>query len=263
MASAPNTAFESDLSLVVVGGGVAGLFAALCAAAEGDVLVLTKGPLLSSTSLLAQGGIAAAVGEDDDPKWHAEDTLRAGRGLCRPGAVNVLTEEAPARIRDLVELGVEFDEGLGLEGGHSRRRVVHAGGAATGDRVARKLAERVLAHPRIHVAEGERMVSIWRDDERCVGVVTDRRTVAARATLLSTGGAAALWERTTNPAGTVGEGMAAAYRAGAALADLEFVQFHPTDARRLVAPSVGGAARRRGASAGRAGQPFHRRARAA
>ena len=190
--------------------------------------MLTKGPLLSSTSLLAQGGIAAAVGEDDDPALHAEDTLRTGRGLCRPSAVSVLTDEAPARIRDLVELGVEFDEGLGLEGGHSRRRVVHAGGAATGDRVARKLAERVLAHPRITVAEGERMLSVWRDDERCVGVVTDRRAVAARATLLSTGGAAALWERTTNPAGAVGEGIAAAYRAGAALADLEFVQFHPT-----------------------------------
>jgi L-aspartate oxidase len=228
MRNATFTGPETDLSLVVVGGGVAGLFAALCAAAEGDVLVLTKGPLLSSTSLLAQGGIAAGVGEDDEPSLHAEDTLRTGRGLCRPSAVEVLTEDAPARIRDLVELGVEFDEGLGLEGGHSRRRVVHAGGAATGDRVARKLAERVLAHPRIHIAEGERMLSIWRDDERCVGVVTERRAVAARATLLSTGGGAALWERTTNPAGAVGDGMAAAYRAGAALADLEFVQFHPT-----------------------------------
>ncbi|HYI73626.1 MAG TPA: FAD-dependent oxidoreductase [Gaiellaceae bacterium] len=223
-----HTGRNDELALVVVGGGVAGLFAALCAAAEGDVLVLTKGPLLSSTSLLAQGGIAAAIGDDDEPSLHAEDTLRTGRGLCRPSAVSVLTDEAPARIRDLVELGVDFDEGLGLEGGHSRRRVVHAGGAATGDRVARKLAERVLAHPRITVAEGERMHSLWHDGARCVGVVTDGRTVAARATLLSTGGAAALWERTTNPAGAVGEGMAAAYRAGAALADLEFVQFHPT-----------------------------------
>jgi L-aspartate oxidase len=222
-----DTGRDAELALVVVGGGVAGLFAALCAAAEGDVLVLTKGSLLASTSLLAQGGIAAAVGEDDDPSLHAEDTRRAGRGLCRPSAVSVLTEEAPARIRDLVELGVEFD-GLGLEGGHSRRRVLHAGGAATGDHVARTLAERVLAHPRITVAEGERMLSIWRDEDRCVGVVTDRRAVTARATLLSTGGAAALWERTTNPAGAVGEGMSAAYRAGAALADLEFVQFHPT-----------------------------------
>jgi L-aspartate oxidase len=226
--SVPTDRGRDELSLVVVGGGVAGLFAALCAASEGEVLVLTKGPLLASTSLLAQGGIAAAVAEGDSPKLHADDTLRTGRGTCRPSAVSVLTEEAPARIRDLVELGVEFDDGLGLEGGHSRRRVVHAGGAATGDRVARKLAERVLTHPRIRVAEGERMVSLWHDGDRCVGVVTDRRAVAARATLLSTGGAAALWERTTNPAGAVGEGMAAAYRAGAGLADLEFVQFHPT-----------------------------------
>ena len=219
---------DAELALVVVGGGVAGLFAALCAAAEGDVLVLTKGSLLASTSLLAQGGIAAAVGADDSPALHAEDTLQTGRGVCRPSAVEVLTEEAPARIRDLVELGVEFDDGLGLEGGHSRRRVVHAGGAATGDRVARLLAERVLDHPRIRIAEGERMTAIWRSADRCVGVVTDRRPIAARATLLATGGAAALWERTTNPAGSVGDGMAAAYRAGAALADLEFVQFHPT-----------------------------------
>ncbi|MBA3400749.1 MAG: FAD-binding protein, partial [Actinobacteria bacterium] len=138
------------------------------------------------------------------------------------------TEEAPARIRDLVELGVEFDDDLGLEGGHSRRRVVHAGGAATGDRVARGLVKRVLAHPRIEVAEGERMQQLWRADDRCIGVVTDRRAVCARATLLATGGAAALWRRTTNPPGAVGDGIVAAYRAGAAVADLEFVQFHPT-----------------------------------
>jgi L-aspartate oxidase len=142
--------------------------------------------------------------------------------------VTALTEEAPARIRDLEELGVEFDEGLGLEGGHDRRRVVHAGGAATGDRVARVLAERVLAHPRIRVAEGERMLGLRRAGDRCVGVLTDRGEIAARATLLATGGASALWQRTTNPPGSVGEGMSAAYRAGAALADLEFVQFHPT-----------------------------------
>jgi L-aspartate oxidase len=219
---------RDEVDLLVVGGGVAGLFAALCAASEARVLILTKGPLLASTSSLAQGGIAAAVGGDDTPSLHAEDTLRAGRGLSRPSAVAVLTEEASARIRDLVDLGVDFDEGLGLEGGHSRRRVVHAGGAATGDRVAKALAARALDHPRIRVAEGERMLSLWRAGERCIGAVTDRGPVRARATLLATGGMAALWQRTTNPPGAAGEGIAAAYRLGAAVADLEFVQFHPT-----------------------------------
>jgi L-aspartate oxidase len=228
MSQQPRTHRDGELDLLIVGGGVAGLFAALCAAAEGDVLVLAKGPLLASTSSLAQGGIAASVGADDTPALHAEDTLHTGRGLSRPSAVAALTGEAPARIRDLVELGVEFDDDLGLEGGHTRRRVVHAGGAATGDRVARILAERVLAHPRIRVAEGERMRSLWRAGDRCVGAVTSRRRLRSRATLLATGGAAALWSRTTNPPGAVGEGIAAAYRAGAAIADLEFVQFHPT-----------------------------------
>jgi L-aspartate oxidase len=214
--------------LLVVGSGVAGLFGALCAASESDVLLVSKGPLLSSTSSLAQGGIAAAVGEDDSPALHAEDTLRAGRGLSRRSAVLALTDEAPARIRDLVELGVEFDDDLGLEGGHGRRRVVHAGGAATGDRVARVLAERVLAHPRIRISEGDCLLELATEAGRCVGAVTDRCRIGARATLLATGGAAALWERTTNPPGSVGDGVAAAYRAGAALADLEFVQFHPT-----------------------------------
>jgi len=228
MSGGNGTRRGEEFELLVVGGGVAGLFAALCAASEGRVLLLAKGPLLSSTSTLAQGGIAAAVGDDDAPGLHALDTLAAGRDLCRPSAVAVLSEEAPARIRDLVELGVEFGEGLGLEGGHSRRRVVHAGGAATGDRVARVLAERVLSHPRIRVAEGERMLALTRLGDRCAGVVTDARVVSARATLLTTGGASALWRRTTNPPGAIGEGIAAAYRAGAAVADLEFVQFHPT-----------------------------------
>jgi L-aspartate oxidase len=200
--------------LAVIGSGVAGLYAALSAADEADVLLISKGPLLSSTSYLAQGGVATAIGADDAPELHAEDTLRAGRGLSRPSAAAVLTEEAPPRIADLRALGVAFDDDLGLEGGHSRRRILHAGGGATGERIARVLAERVLDHPRITVREGER--------------VTDLGTVLARATLLATGGFAALWERTTNPGGAVGEGIAMAYRAGAAVADLEFVQFHPT-----------------------------------
>ena len=219
---------RNGFDLVVVGGGLAGLTAARCAAAEAEVLLLSKGPLLASTSYQAQGGVAAAVGADDSPARHAEDTLRAGRGVCRPSAVRALTDEAPARIAELVELGVAFDDGLGLEGGHSRRRVVHAGGAETGRRLAVALARSVLAHPRITVAEGERALALWGAEGRCVGVLTERRAVAARATLLATGGFAALWVRTTNPPGALGEGLALAYRAGAALADLELVQFHPT-----------------------------------
>jgi L-aspartate oxidase len=209
--------------LVVVGGGIAGMYAALCAAAETDVVLLTKGPLLTSASYLAQGGVAAAVAEDDSPELHAEDTLRAGRGLCRPSAVAVLTEEAPARVADLVALGVPFDEELGLEGGHSRRRVVHAGGAATGAVIARVLAERVLEHPRILVREGERVRELVDG-----GVRTDSGLTGGRATLLATGGYSALWARTTNPPGSVGDGIVIAYSAGAPVADLELVQFHPT-----------------------------------
>ena len=214
--------------LVIVGSGVAGLHGALCAAAEGRVLIVSKGPVLTSSSWLAQGGIAAATAEGDAPELHAADTLAAGRGLCRESAVRALTAEAPARIVDLVDLGVRFDDELGLEGGHSRRRVHSVGGAQTGREISQVLARAVLAHPRIDVSERERALELWMSDGRCVGLVTDTRAVSARAVMLATGGYAALWNRTTNPAGSVGEGIEMAFRAGAAVADLEFVQFHPT-----------------------------------
>jgi L-aspartate oxidase len=224
----PATTPES-CDLVVVGAGVAGLTAALVAADAGaEVVLVAKAPVRGTASFLAQGGVAAAVGEGDEPELHAEDTLRAGRGLCRPSAVRVLTEEAPARFEDLRELGVDFDEGLGLEGGHSRPRILHCDGAATGARIARVLGQRVAASPRIRVAQGERVVDLWTDDGRCAGAFTTSGAITSRAVLLATGGYAALWERTTNPPEASGDGIAIAYRAGAAVADLEFVQFHPT-----------------------------------
>jgi L-aspartate oxidase len=219
---------ERSYDLVIVGSGIAGLFAALAGATEGQVLVLSKGPLGASSSYLAQGGVAAAVSPGDSPELHAEDTMRAGRGLSRPSAVEVLAAEAPARIAELAELGVGFDDELGLEGGHSRPRVFSVDGAATGQRIARVLADALQAEPRIVISESELALELWLSGGRCAGVVTDRGPVRARAVLLATGGAAALWRRTTNPPGAVGEGIAMAYRAGAAIADLEFVQFHPT-----------------------------------
>ena len=221
------TADRADL--LVIGGGVAGLSGAVCAAEEGaDVLVVAKAPLRGSTSSLAQGGVAAAVDDDDAPALHAADTIVAGRGLSRPTAVDVLTQDAPARVAHLATLGVPFDDELGLEGGHSRRRVAHVEGAATGAHLCRVLGERVLAHPRIRVREGERALALWSDGGRCLGARTDRGLIAARATLLATGGYAALWARSTNPPGAVGDGIALAWSAGAAVADLELVQFHPT-----------------------------------
>ncbi len=200
------------LDLLVVGAGVAGLSGALAAADEGaSVLVLAKGALDGSSSWAAQGGVAAAVGADDDPELHAADTLAAGRGICRESAVELLTREAPERIAELVRLGVEFDEGLGREGGHCRHRIVHAGGAETGRRIAEVLHARAAEHPRIRFERG-----------------TLDGTHGARAVLLATGGYAALWSRTTNPRGSTGDGLLLAHTAGAALADLELMQFHPT-----------------------------------
>jgi L-aspartate oxidase len=219
----------------VVGGGAAGLWSALRAAELGGrVCLVSRTPLRESASFWAQGGLAAALEPDDSPDLHAADTIAAGRGLCRTSAVRVLVEEAPAVVRDLIARGVVFDldhEGrlaLGLEGGHTRRRIVHAGGSATGHELTSKLAAMVAAQARIEVMERTSVVSLWSDGERCHGVITDDGEVAAAATIVATGGAAALWRRTTNPRGAIGAGMVLASLAGADLADLEFCQFHPT-----------------------------------
>jgi L-aspartate oxidase len=222
--------------VTIVGAGGAGLFTALTVAQAGARAALVSAtPLARTASYWAQGGIAAALAADDSPAAHQRDTEIAGRALTRPTAAHVLTTEAADRVADLQRLGVRFDAdrfgnlALGLEGGHSQRRVVHAGGSATGRRVVRQLSALAAEHPSIDVIEGARAAGLWLRDGRCVGVVAeDGRAIAARGVVLCTGGAAALWRRTTNPPGSLGTGVLLAHRAGAALADLEFMQFHPT-----------------------------------
>jgi L-aspartate oxidase len=232
----PSSASTHRADIAVVGAGAAGLYGALCAAREGaSVLLVSATPLAQTASYWAQGGLAAALAPDDSFERHLEDTEIAGRNLVRRSAAEVLVAEAPDRVRDLQALGVRFDAdrfgglALGLEGGHSVRRVVHAGGSATGRRVVRQLSALAVAEPRITVLEGTRASALWSTEGRCRGVVCDGETILeTRAVLLATGGAAALWERTTNPPGSQGVGMLLAHAAGAALADLELMQFHPT-----------------------------------
>jgi L-aspartate oxidase len=228
---------EAPTDLVVVGAGAAGLFASLTAARAGArVTLVSARPLAETASYWAQGGLAAALAVDDSPALHLQDTITAGRGLVRRSAAAVLTEEAPARFADLEALGVRFDAdrhgnlALGLEGGHGIRRVVHAGGSATGRRILRQLSADVVEEERIDVLEGRRVRALLAGDDRRVRGVAcnDGRSIAARAVILASGGAAALWSRTTNPPGSYGSGLLLARAAGAELADLEFVQFHPT-----------------------------------
>jgi L-aspartate oxidase len=244
---------EADVA--VVGAGAAGLYAALCAAREhATVALVSATPLAQTASYWAQGGLAAALAADDSFELHLRDTELAGRMLVRRSAAEALVREAPERVRDLQSLGVRFDAdrfgqlALGLEGGHSVRRVVHAGGSATGRRVVRQLSALAAEEPRIKVLEGARAQALWVDgdptrpdparpdpthanptDRRCRGLVCDDGDViAARGVVIATGGAAALWARTTNPPGSQGTGVLLAHAAGAALADLELLQFHPT-----------------------------------
>src|SRR6202034_3919643 len=199
------------------------------------VVLISATPLAQTASYWAQGGLAAALAPDDSFELHLADTERAGRALVRRSAAEILVREAPARVEDLQALGVRFDGdrsgrlALGLEGGHSVRRVVHAGGSATGRRVVRQLSALVAEQPRIAVLEHARARALWQREQRCVGLICeDERVLAARAVAIATGGCAAMWARTTNPPGSQGVGLMLAHRAGAALADLELLQFHPT-----------------------------------
>jgi len=223
----------------VVGAGAAGMYVALRAAEAGGRVVLLsrkrlKQAVRESASFWAQGGLAAALASGDSPERHAQDTIDAGRGLCHPAAVEALVREAPGAVEELIARGVGFDTrpdgslALALEGGHTARRIVHAGGSATGKALTDRLIELLETGPAIDVREQTSVVVLWSDRDRCAGVITDRGPLGARATVLATGGGAALWARTTNPWGAIAAGSVLAHAAGADLADLEFCQFHPT-----------------------------------
>jgi L-aspartate oxidase len=223
---------------LVVGSGVAGLQTAWRASAFGDVLLLTKRSLFDSATAYAQGGIAAALGAGDSPSLHRKDTLAAGGALCDASAVAVLTEEGPTRVRDLQTAGADFDLDaagrlqLGREAAHSMNRIVHAGGDQTGAEVARTLIERVRTSDRVKVLERARVLDLIVHDGQVYGALASVAgrpvEIIADATVLATGGCGQVYRYTTNPVVATGDGFAIAQRAGALLADMEFVQFHPT-----------------------------------
>ncbi len=228
-----------ETDFLIIGGGVAGLRAAVELAPNGNVLVVTKDAPTESSSQYAQGGVAVALSDEDEISIHFEDTLRAGDGLCLRKAVGTLVEEGPARIRELILWGAEFDrEGTKLaftqEAAHSKRRILHAQGDSTGREIIRVLTDKVRSMKTASKIDFAFTRDLAIRDGRCVGAIVCQQAlkkvliISARAVLLATGGAGQLYERTTNPAVATGDGMAMAYRAGASLVDLEFVQFHPT-----------------------------------
>ncbi|MBA2354081.1 MAG: L-aspartate oxidase, partial [Acidobacteria bacterium] len=223
---------------LVLGSGIAALRAALALAGRGRVRILTKGEPDQGSTGWAQGGIAAALGGDDSPALHYEDTLGAGDGLCEPDAVRLLVQAGPHYVSELLEWGARFDRqadgrpALAREAAHSVRRVLHAQDA-TGREISRVLHEQVAAIGSIELTDHASVTELIRRDGQCVGAVfrdaeDHRHEVSAAATLLATGGAGQVFSQTTNPAVTTGDGMAMAFAAGAEVADLEFVQFHPT-----------------------------------
>ena len=234
----PTHLHSIDCDAVVVGAGVAGLAFALSLPASWRVALLTKGKLGESNTRWAQGGISAAIGPDDSPDLHQEDTLAAGAGLCDADAVRELVQGAGAAVDWLVEIGAEFDRDdsgeihLGREAAHSRRRVLHAGGDATGAEVERSLVAKVRSLPNVAVHEGAFAIDLVVEDERCTGLlalIDGRPTrLSAPVVAIAAGGAGRLWATTSNPPAATADGLAIALRAGAAVADLEFVQFHPT-----------------------------------
>ena len=231
-------ALPAETDFIVVGAGIAGLRASVELASAGRVLCLAKREVTESNTQYAQGGIAAALSDDDEVRLHLEDTLKAGDGLCNEEAARVLVEEGPPRIEELIEWGTEFDRAgtkiaFTREGAHSRSRVLHAHGDSTGREIGRSLYLKATAIKAITFREFEFTTELLVHDGEVVGIrVLDQagqvREIHASAVLLATGGLGHVYSNTTNPAVATGDGVAMAYRAGAEISDMEFVQFHPT-----------------------------------
>jgi L-aspartate oxidase len=240
---------ESNKSydVAIVGGGIAGLSVALRLPEKLRVALFTKGQLGESNTRYAQGGLTVALGTDDSPELHFQDTIAAGAGLCDETAVRILTQEAPAAVRWLISMGVQFDRApedsgehstedgllLGREAAHSRWRVLHAGGDATGAEIERALMTAVRKRSSLTLYEETYVSSLKVENGVCTGLeALDQEgktfTFMTQAIILASGGAGGLWLHTSNPAGATADGLALAWRAGAALTDLEFMQFHPT-----------------------------------
>ncbi len=248
---------QEQVDVLVIGSGIAGARAALSASADGaDVLLLTKETFRESNTNYALGGIAAALAPGDSPAKHARDTVEAGKGLCDEDLVNEVVKEGQELVRELIEWGTGFDHQDGRidftkEGGHSRRRILHADGDQTGKAISSELQNRVQSTPEIEVREGCFVIDLLTDESGCCGVFLEnqeeeRAFVYAPSVVLCSGGAGQLYRETTNPPVATGDGLAMAYRAGAVLRDLEFYQFHPTtlyiagSGRSLISESVRG-----------------------
>ncbi|MFT5422530.1 MAG: L-aspartate oxidase [Phycisphaerales bacterium] len=247
--------------VLVIGGGVAGMRAAAQAGEAGaDVIVLSKGPLTQTNTAWAQGGIAGVLRDDDSVESHVQDTMEAGAGLCDEPAVRLVCEQGPARIRELMDWGMALDRGadgelsVGREGGHSAFRIYHAGGDRTGLELERTLSAKVASCPSVRVFEGcfsLDLITEEREGGAVLGAITHHpkhglQMIWARCTVLASGGSGQVFRETTNPRAATGDGLAMAYRAGARLADMAFVQFHPTvlyvpgAARALISEAVRG-----------------------
>jgi len=224
---------------LVVGSGLAGLTAAYHASKKGSVAIITKSQLDISNSYYAQGGIAAVTAPEDTFESHIQDTLTAGRGLCELDAVQILVEEGQHCVQELIRLGMEFDKEnddfvLGLEGGHSHRRILHAGGDATGKGLTLFMLKRVQEQSNISVFEYTTVIELLVNNQICIGVqafdfTTGKNLIfKSKSTIIATGGLSRIYDRSTNPHTATGDGIALAYNAGAKLADIEFIQFHPS-----------------------------------